>query len=371
MITLEVDGRPYKNFTSIEVGKSLDKLTGYFEFRATSTIDQQARFPIKTGQACTITVDGETELTGFIEVVGGSYASSEHEIVIQGRDKTADVVDSTIGGDIGFNEQNISIEKVTATVLKTLGITGIGVSVSSATPVAGFGTSEIVDADTGDTVFEYLERYSRKRQLLMTTDQNGDILYQRASGVLLEGFALRNEPGGKKNNILSASWTNNVGQLFNQYIMKSQGNAVALNLTGIPVVSEVVATQNPPVVDDLIRKSRIYHMVAESSSSRENLEKRAKWEANIARARAFAYQCIVQGHSRPGGGPWLLNRLVRIVDVFAGKDEHYLLNSITWRVDTTRGSTTSLGFVPKDSYLVELSEPEKAVKSAAVEFNFN
>ena len=363
MIQLEIGnsnpfatGRPYENFLDISVQIALDSLVGEFQFEATSTPVQQEDFPIKAGQACRILINNVAVIVGFVEVISVSHDALEHSITIQGRDKTADVVDSTLGGEFGKNQQTISLVQFTKEVLAKAGIDGIDVA-TTVDNMKSFGVGEILDAETGDSVFSYLEQYARKRQVLLTTDSNGNILYQQASGIADSGTQLISLPNNGSNNILSAFVTNDISKLYHQYFVRSQSNLGAANLPGIPDAEQSTSEQGIAAFDSIIRSSRILNMIADTSSSSGDCTERALWQRNISRAQAFQYNAIVQGHTTPDGMPWKLNRLINIRDTYCDVDGDLLLNSIEWKFSNKSGSITSLGFVPKDSYTLEIAEP--------------
>lgn len=368
MITLEIgddsefgNGRTYGNFTSVSVDKSLDNFVGQFSFNASSTPGQQKNFPIKAGQSCIVLVDDNPVLSGYIEVVSGAYDKQSHYISIQGRDKTADLIDSTLGGNFGKNTQTISLIQFTKEVLKQQNIENV--DVVSNVDIPDFKPGEILDSETGDTVFAYIERYSRKRQVLMTTDKDSNIVFQQSSGETDPDLFLLNEVNNNQNNIISASWTNDFSQLYNEYVVRSQANFGALDSIGFPSADEAVASVSNKAIDSLIRRSRILNIVAESSSNSDQCQERALWQRNMARTNSFGYSAVVQGHSKPNGEAFTLNRLVRIKDVFADIDGEYLLNYINWEISNDDGSLTTLGFVNKDAYTLEIADPSEIEKS--------
>ena len=92
MITIETAGQEYRGFTEISVVNSLDTLSGQFSFLATTKNDDI--LPIKRDETCIIRVEGETVMTGFVEKINVKYSGDSHRLIIEGRDKTADVIDS-------------------------------------------------------------------------------------------------------------------------------------------------------------------------------------------------------------------------------------------------------------------------------------
>lgn len=388
MITIEVNGRQYINFIDARVERTLDRLCGYFKFTASSTPDQQSDFPVKANDRCLIYVDGNLVMTGVVDVNSGFFNIDTHEITIQGRDKTADVVDSTLGGEIGFNNiVSIGIVALTDHILEAMNITGI--SSSTNVPTEQFAVGDLVDAETGMPVFEYLEKNARKRQLLTTTDVNGNIAYVQASGINDTENVLRNQVADSSNNILRGAWTNNVSELFNQYIVRSQQAMIALNFVGStdrravigpqlsiilqrssPVPADELVSSQGGAFDPLIRSSRILNLLAESASDPGACESRSLWQRNIARTRAFQYTATVQGHSKVNGQPWELNRLHKIEDIFADLNGRFLLNSIEWDMSIRGGNTTTLGFVDSDAYTLAIKTLEEIDAEGASRLNF-
>jgi len=95
-ISISVNGQAFENFTSASVSIALDSISGSFNFTAVSTKGQL--LPFRNGDACQILVDGEAVIDGFIEKLDYTYNAKSHSITVSGRDKTADLIDSTIKG---------------------------------------------------------------------------------------------------------------------------------------------------------------------------------------------------------------------------------------------------------------------------------
>jgi len=366
MINLEVDGNKLSNFVDISVTRSLDSFVGTFRFSATSVPNQQDDFPIRPGNKVEITADDNLIMTGFVESISVSYNSKSHIINIQGRDITGDVLDSTFGGEgLNFGNSAISLKKITEIVLESSNFRGFfgfgifgGIDVIVNTDIDDFDIGDVVDAKTGQTLYSYLEQYSRKRQVLMTTDEEGNIVYERSSGDKLD-VDLLNLVNNDTNNILSATASLKTNELFNQYVCRSQGNLLTGNKTGKQSEDEVVAAVSDGVEDDAVRDTRIFNFTAENASSTEQCTNRAEWQKTINRAKAFKYTCVVQGHSHNDDEVWRLNRLVNIEDVFVDINDRFLINAITWNQSLTGGSTTTLEFVQKNAYLLPTDDKQR------------
>ena len=95
MITIKVNGVELSGFKSSTVTSSMETVSSAFSFSATAQPGQD--YPIKAGDEVTVDIDGTTRVTGFVDAVAVSYSANSHTISISGRDRLADLIDSTVG----------------------------------------------------------------------------------------------------------------------------------------------------------------------------------------------------------------------------------------------------------------------------------
>jgi len=357
MIILEVNGTEFTNFNSIEVNISLDTLSGSFRFDAFT--DSVNPFPIEIDSPCRVLVDGVAIITGFIEIISVNYDTGSHNISIEGRDKTGDVIDSTLDGGVDFNGP-ISLQAIIEQILVKAKIPDIKV-INEVDDIDDFTASEKVSGEIGITVFNLIEGYCRKRQVLITSDGDGNIVITRGSGISTEATLFNTLDTPELNNIKSASVTYDNSKRFNRYIVKSQLNSVGnKNLLSVGV-NTVTVTNSFGQSEDLdIRESRTLVMIAEKASTSGDCKKRATWQANINRSRSFSYEVTLQGHTDSTTGEiWQPNMLIQIRDVFSGLEGQFLINSVTFRLDIDDGNVVTLGIVNTDAYTLEATEPVK------------
>jgi prophage tail gpP-like protein len=283
------------------------------------------------------------------------YDTESHQVIIQGRDKTADLIDSTLGDDVEFNTP-ITLVGVIEAVLKVAKITGIKV-LNEVGNIDLFESSEKISAEIGVGVFELIEGYCRKRQVLLTSNGDGDLVITQGGGVDV-GFTIINEAASPPmNNVIGARAIYNNTDRFNQYVVKSQGNASALLLSGVPSGAELTNASGV-ATDSAIRSSRILYQLAEKSSSSDQCSARATWQANINRTRGFSYLVTVQGHRDEATKiVWQFNRLIGVRDEYAGVSGKFLINSVNYKLNLNGGTVTTLGIVTKDAYTLQASEP--------------
>jgi prophage tail gpP-like protein len=360
-ITIEIDGVEYTFFKSMTVKRSLETLSGSFSFISSGTGSED--FPIKVGQECVISINGTRVLTGFVEQISGTLDSATDDITIVGRDKTADLIDSTLGNDISLNA-SFTLKELAELILKKLKITNIKI-VDNVNP-APFNDRATIEI--GTTAFEYLEKYAKKRQLLLTTNGNGDLVFTRSGTTILE-TVLSTEPGAAAT-IINRTFHLDTTKRFNAYVCKNQDNDSSAvffeSKTSESVDRQAIA------IDKSIRATRVYTFQSgHSTMVSGELLKRAQWEANFRRAQGFSYTCLVQGFKPLSDDRiWEPNLLVRVIDkesnLNLGKgadiNSTLLISSITYSLTNESGATTSLQLVTRDSFTLQVNKPEKDKK---------
>ena len=363
-MALEVNGKPYKNFTSAAVEFSLDNLARVFSFAAVSS--QAVSLPFNIGQPCRVLVDGEPILTGHIEKLDINYDADSHQIEVSGRDKLGDLVDSTlepleIQGDI-------TLTAVIQKVLDQLGLKTVKI-INTVTGLAPFNKAEdILSADVGGGAWEFLETVARKRQVLLRSNSAGNLQIFRADKPTKNKSRLLNEIGNNLNNILAASITRDETGVFGRYIVRSQANATAANASGETTADGMTNTKGEAItaIQSAIRSTRQLVMQAENPSSNEQCTSRATWEANFRQSRQFGYSATMEGFKDASGAIWDVNQLLEVKDTFAALPaiEPLLINSVAFVFSVDSGSQTTLGLITPDSYKLENQTPKTTKKKA-------
>lgn len=349
-ITLEVNGQQYTQFKSASVQLRLDALTNTFGFEATS--EDGNPLPFRGGEACKINVDGELILTGVIEIVSVSYSSTSHNISISGRDKTGDLLDSTLDA-ISDLIAPITLKQIIERVISQLGL-DIEV-LDNVNPEPFNAAEDIISPEPGENAFEFIEKYSRKRQVLLTSNGDGNIVITQSSSDFIES-RIRMQIDSNANNVLSASVSYDQTGRYNVYKFASSLNPIAINAAGV-VDNESIVDQQGQEIDSEIRKGRQLILISENPYSNDQNNDRAIWEANIRKSRGRVYSAAVDGFRNEEADLWQLNKLVSVIDEFAGINARMLSNTIDFNFDLNSGSTTTIGFVEENAYKLTLEEP--------------
>lgn len=386
MITLELNGQRYQGWTEISVMRNIETMSGSFNFCATSS--NINTFPIKVGSPCKVFIDNTMVVNGYIDTVGVSYSSNDHSISITGRDRTEDIIDSTIVGVKEF--QGMNLIQVIQKVLKDNGLTEIKIINEAGNIDAIFPDNDPAATPISQTVFSFIETYARKRQVLLTTDGKGNIVLARGSKYT-SSAVLQNQVDGLFNNIKSANVNYDLTKRFYKYTLQSQQNPAAIGIgfdtpggadedvegqeyiqegDDVPEVDvNSVVVQNGFAIDSSIRSSRVTEIISKTSDSSVNLTELAEWTKNLARARSKEYTAVVVGHYQDDAKtlPWEPNILVKVIDTFADINATLLIKSVEYKVSLDSGSTSHICLVDSDSYTLQLaieSETEKKKKRA-------
>lgn len=352
MIQLEVNGQPYQLFTEASLEIRMDALCRRFAFSATRS--GELPFPLLGGETCRVLVDGQVALTGHIEKIDVSYSATDHNISVQGRDRTADLLDSSLGALPSFSGHP-TLHQVISLVLRHLRLDLEVVDQAGETRAV---SDDLPAPEPGQNAFEFLEKLARQRRVLLTSDAEGNIVITRATASTLAPARLQNRLGASDNNVLSASVSYDLTGRFYQYAVTSSLNPLVTANGGTTVAA--LANQSHTVTDTQIRVGRQLVLAPKASSGSGVNARRAQWEANIRKARSRVYSAVIQGFT-VAGRLWGVNELVQVDDDFAGLHGQLLINSVSFKFDDG-GSTTTLSMVNQDAYTLELSEPQEEAK---------
>lgn len=360
-VNVIINGTEYQDFTDVQVTKSIETLAGTFRIATTSSA--LINFPIKVFSECQILVAGTQVINGYIEKLTISYTDGNaHDITVSGRDRTADIIDSTVKDKPSNYNPPITLKAFTERVLKAYNLSNI--KVIEQTPIPEFKKNDSKLSGTlGESLFDYIQRYAHKRQVLMTTNGDGNIVFLRAPTQRYNTHLILSENAPAT--ILEAKIDYDTSKMFNEYICHAQENPTSGGddtqySISTKKTSGIKSTSVKPVIDDEVRNSRIYTFEADSSTNEETIEKRAKWEANFRRSQMKKWSYTIQGFiAKDDKKIWEPGYLIRVIDDFANTDSILLISSVIYQQNLAQGTRTVLKLVNKDSFTLTVTKPEK------------
>ena len=347
MIELEVNGDTLTEFVSASVTLAVNTMANDFTFVA-SAVDGFP--PFKDGDAVKCIVDGVQVLDGYIDGVDGSESEGSHLYTYTGRDKTQDFIDS----DIDVMNEIRATGKLTLKRLIELVIEHLGQDIKvidEFNPPEFNPAEDIASPKVGQNALEFVSLYAMKRQALLSSNCDGNILITQSSPIE-SGETLKNDASGE-NNITNQSFSIKSKERFNKYISKGQLDPLALNLTPAPDIAGV-EEQGGGVTDSSIRTGRQKVTVEGKGYSSGQLADRSKWSKQIAKAKATKFNCTTLGHSKQKtSGIWRENEITLIISLAANITNYMLTNSVTFNQVEGSADSTSFEFVEKNVYTID------------------
>lgn len=348
-----VNGQSYGGWKEASVTRTIEALAGSFEVLVSEKWPgEPTRREINPGDACTITLDGETVLSGYVDEVNGQYAGGAeggdgaHTVAISGRDKTGDLVDcSHVGPPNEWQGQRI--DAIARAICAPFGVT---VTVASGTDIGAPLARKFAIA-AGETAYEAIERMCRTRAVLAVSDGRGGLVLTRAGTAKASTALVLGE------NILAGSGLSSLTERFSQVTVKGQ-RAGDDSLFGAEASGPSGLARDP-----IVQRYRPLIVVAESQADIATCRDRARWETNVRAGRGRRATYRVQGWSH-AGGLWRPNELVDVRDPLLGNATEMLI--VTVRHSIAQGSSTEIELVRPEAYDL-VSIPEATPKGENVD----
>lgn len=350
-IEIEINGENYSNFISGTVSRRFDEFCGTFDFKCSK--DDVDDFNINAQSECVIYVNGKKAITGVIDKVSPSEDATSSEVDISGRDRTCDIVDSSIPSSIALSG-NFNLVTVIEKVLKILELDDIKV-INEISDLKDFTTADIISSEVDKNAFEFINDYAQKVSAILITDEDGNIRITRA-GTNRVPDKLVNVIGTaeqtKDNNLLSSSAGYDFSQRYNKYVVVSQGNTT----TQQGNVSADTVSQKGIAYDNEVRKSRVLVIKSNNACDNKTCQDIATLECNVRRANSLKYNCEVAGFTFNSGELYSINTLITVIDDDNFISSELLVKSVDFNFGD--GSTTSLELAVADAYTLQANLDE-------------
>lgn len=340
-ISLIIDSRQYGGWKSVSVELAVENLSGSFNLSLTDKwVGQANAVVIKPGDACTVRIDGQVVITGYVDIVNLALDAGNHTIQIVGRDKTADLIDCSVIVGTG-QYKNLELSQIVTRICQPFGI-----DVSSEVDTGEiFKTFNI---EQGSTAYECIQKLCNARQCLAISDGEGGVLITRAGSKTSDSSVIEGS------NMLRGTVSYDNSLRFDQYIVKGQqqgSDELSVNS---------IAGNQARVTDNGVVRYRPLVIIADGQASAQDCADRASWERSTRKGRSRRFAVTVIGWTQENGSLWELNTLVFLNSTSLGVYDQLLIAGITYSLDDSNGQVTVLTLTPADAYLTFQTEPVDA-----------
>lgn len=347
---IRVDGQEYVGFEVAATSRHFLDVCGTYMF--TTSPQTVAKYPLRCQQSCEVIVEDQIFVTGFIEKVNIIQSSQNVSISVEGRDKTCDLVDSTI--DNAFVSQfdgTSTLQEVCQQALDVLDLSDI--ITKTLVPLKPLGKGTYVIPFVGERAFDFLQRYAKLSQVYLTTDGLGNLVITR-SAYADNSTPLLADVLRVGSNVLEATYNVDSVHRYNLYRDYSQ-----LSATSIESANQLGDTTEVrgQIIDSQIRKGRQWVFIDDIPVDEQTAQQRAVWEKNYRLAKSESYTCTVSGHTKSDGSIWEPNTLVQVVDDIVGfQSKILLIDCVSFYESITEGKTTTLNCVDPLCYTLQLTK---------------
>lgn len=335
-IQLIVNNNVYEQWQEVTVSASMEALARTFSLKVIEQLPKvNSAIAIRNGDACTLLIDGEVLVTGFVNKVDKSYDHQSHSITVSGRDKTGDLVDCSYDGNLyEWNDRNL--QQIISDICAPYGIkvilkTDIG---------ANFKKFRI---EQGERCIESIDRLCRHRGVLRMSDGQGNLVITKSSTKRLS------TPVVVGKNVKSCTFSDSQLDIFSRYVVKGQ------NIGDDNIYAESSAEPQGIATDSAIRH-RTTVILAEDIGNNATYAKRAYWEAIVRRARSQTYNYTLDSW-KGNGQIWQENKIVKVEDPLLGIKRDMLVSGVEFTLNS-RGFESKLNLVHPKAFDL-LPEPEK------------
>lgn len=336
-IYLKVDGVRYEGFTDIAVNSAMENFSSSFSFTTTVKETKEGKIinDIKLGQKAKVFIDSILITTGFIEELDKEVSSSSHSKTASGRDVGGDIIDSDIIQK-SYNQRNF--QRLVNLVLKD---NGFSIKVINKVGILNLEATETIKTEQGQSIFNFLDKYAKKLQVLLKMDKNGDLNIIREDNDVVKNMLINNYTADT--NILASRLKLSTVDRFNLIEVYSQGNNKTHSKIGI--------SQKGKATDPKIRETRRKILTINTASESKTLKALAEWNIQVRKAKGSRYTCTTLGFYSSNNTLWQPNTLVDIIDYDMEVKGTFLIQGVTFN-QTLQGSFTNLDIVEQGSFSV-------------------
>lgn len=342
VIAVEIDGKTHEKWQEYDIDNNFETPADAFNMRI-GVPDNTIVPAINEGAKCTVRIDGELILTGFIDRIEHTISKFNHTFSITGRDKGAILVDcdAPITSFVGLNLQE-SIEKI----VNPLGINEVEFRAAENI------TFDKTELEPGQNAWEAVKRL---------VNSAGLHAWLNADGVLVVGEADYTTPAvaklimnyeGEQNNILDLNVQQNAANRYSEvtFLGQSHGRSNDSAKHDLKYVHK----------DETAQFDKKRTIILGNVENQKALEKAAKkWLAD-QQLEGLTITAKVPGHYTEDGKLWGNGQRVHLESDVFGLDDVFFMMSRRFQSSRSQGRITVLTLKEDGVWLPDSPGADKA-----------
>lgn len=340
VLTLTVAGKQISGWESIRVTRGVERFPSDFDIAMASPVI----LPFKAGDPCTLDIDGDLVLTGYIDRRMPSISARQHAVRVVGRGKCQDLADcSAILPNMVVTTGTLL--QLANDLAKPFNITASSLTGDNVPINVPEGMTAQFSVLLTETPYEIIERVARYIGILVYEGTDGNlILAGVGASDMASGFAL-----GK--NVQAASSLESMDERFSEYHP---------SLLAADVYWQMGTGGNtlPIVTDDKVPRRRPLYIVSEQPFQGRYLASvRAAWERNRRFGRSHTVRLTCDSWRDSKRQLWRPNTRAPLdleeIGVKPPDSDPWLISEVSFMRDISRGTTAEITMMPKEAFTPE------------------
>ena len=345
-VILKVGDNEYGGWKNISINKSITNIAGSFGLVATDIFPGQGRkWNIKMGDECTVQINDQIIITGYIDEIPLSYDANSHSIQYSGRDVTGDLVDCCYDGTV-TEWLGQTIEDVIKNLCSPFNI-DVEIHSSATTQASKTLESELVQQ--GMTIYEMIIEICNQYALLPVCYGDGKLTLTQA------GTSRTTDDLEFGKNILAGNIVQSNVERYSKYTVQGTGRDSDSIIDILQISGDKVFDEYE---DPLLKEGRHRPLVilSERATDKGKCREEAIWECNKRAAKSRMLNYTVQGWTQSDGKVWPLNSIIKVTDEFLGINKsnkggnEFLITDLSFSIDDQGGTITNMSLVGKEAY---------------------
>lgn len=347
-VSVLVNGKRFGGWKSVHIEMSLDQIARAFSLEVTRTFPNKDDYKIlQSGGLVQVMIGDDLVCTGYITATPVKYDGKTITVNVQGKSKTVDLVDccppsaavettssegwAGVKGKSG-NEvrapaaatmwKNIPTSEIIAALAKSYGI-----AVRDEAGIATRPANHTINP--GETVVESINRLITKDNIILTDDENGNlVIAQLGSGGTCSDALVFGQ------NVLSGEAKFDFSRRFSDYVVLGQHKQTESDN------AKTASSDKGTAHDEDVLRYRLKVIKDKGQSSNKFCLNRADFELQYARAQSEKTTYKVQGWRQLSGELWGINKKVRIVDDWLSHNVSWFISKVVFDLNAQGMLTT-------------------------------